>query len=125
MLDLVVAAVAIGVRTQGQVDAGFTGIALVNIVQLSISIKAFLSNWTNLEISTGAVSRIRAFTLDAPLSNSDETGTVLSAGWPKKGRIEFQNVTAQYEGSLHPVIRNLTLSIAPGEKIALCGATGR
>ncbi|KGO45062.1 ABC transporter, integral membrane type 1 [Penicillium expansum] len=121
---LYLAAVAIGVRTQGQVDAGFTGIALVNIVQLSISIKAFLSNWTNLEISIGAVSRIRAFTLDAPLSNSDETGTVLSAGWPKKGRIEFQNVTAQYEGSLHQVIRNLTLSIAPGEKIALCGATG-
>ncbi|KAJ6125118.1 hypothetical protein N7471_012435 [Penicillium samsonianum] len=129
VLDLVVAAVAImvvaiGVRTQGQVDAGFMGIALVNIVQLSISIKAFLSNWTKLEISIGAVSRIRAFALDAPLSDTDSTESVLPTGWPEKGRIEFQNVTAQYEGSPHPVIRNLTLSIAPGEKIALCGATG-
>ncbi|EKV04366.1 ABC transporter, putative [Penicillium digitatum PHI26] len=129
VLDLVVAAVAImvvtiGVCTKGQVDAGFMGIALVNIVQLSISIKAFLSNWTNLEISIGAVSRIRAFTLDVPLPSTDGTESTLPIGWPEKGRIQFQNVTAQYEGSPHPVIRNLTLSIAPGEKIALCGATG-
>ncbi|KAJ5498183.1 ABC transporter integral membrane type 1 [Penicillium expansum] len=104
VLDLVVAAVAImvvaiGVRTQGQVDAGFMGIALVNIVQLSISIKAFPLTgpiWKSPSV------RYLAFghSLDAPLSNADETGTALSAGWPEKGRIEFQNVTAQYEGSL-------------------------
>lgn len=130
VLDLVVAAVAvmvvsIGVRTQGQVDAGFMGIALVNIVQLSISIKALLSNWTQLEISIGAVSRIRAFTSDAPQWHANETESDLPTGWPEKGYIEFQNVTARYEGSAHSVIRNLTLLIAPGEKIALCGPSGR
>jgi ABC-type multidrug transport system fused ATPase/permease subunit len=117
--------VTIGVRTQGQVDAGFMGIALVNIVQLSISIKAFLSNWTQLEISIGAVSRIRAFVSDAPSSDSDGIESTLPVGWPEKGQIEFRNVTAQYEGSSQPVIRDLTLSIAPGEKIALCGPSGR
>lgn len=130
VLDLVVAAVAvmvvtIGVQTQGQVDAGFMGIALVNIVQLSISIKAFLSNWTQLEISIGAVSRIRSFVLDAPSTDSDEPETSLSPGWPERGHIEFQNVTAKYEGSPQPVIRSLDLSISPGEKIALCGPSGR
>ena len=130
VLDLVVAAVAvmvvtIGVQTQGQVDAGFMGIALVNIVQLSISIKAFLSNWTQLEISIGAVSRIRAFVLDAPSTDSDETESSISPGWPERGQIEFKNLTAQYEGSPQPVIRNLDLSISPGEKIALCGPSGR
>ncbi|OQD90867.1 hypothetical protein PENANT_c001G04474 [Penicillium antarcticum] len=129
VLDLVVAAVAImvvtiGVQTQGQVDAGFMGIALVNIVQLSISIKAFLSNWTQLEISIGAVSRVRAFVLDAPSSGSDEAGGDLPVGWPQRGQIEFQNVTAQYEGSSQQVIRNLNLLIAPGEKVALCGPSG-
>jgi ABC-type multidrug transport system fused ATPase/permease subunit len=117
--------VTIGVRTQGQVDAGFMGIALVNIVQLSISIKAFLSNWTQLEISIGAVSRIRSFVLDAPSSDGDGTEIVLHTRWPEKGQVEFQDVTAQYEGSAYPVIRNLTLSIAPGEKFALCGPSGR
>ncbi|KAJ5350728.1 hypothetical protein N7541_008455 [Penicillium brevicompactum] len=129
VLDLVVAAVAvmvvtIGVQTQGQVDAGFMGIALVNIVQLSISIKAFLSNWTQLEISIGAVSRIRAFVLDAPSTDSDETESSISPEWPERGQIEFKNLTAQYEGSPQPVIRNLDLSILPGEKIALCGPSG-
>ncbi|KAJ5770022.1 uncharacterized protein N7511_002073 [Penicillium nucicola] len=129
VLDLVVAAVAImvvtiGVQTQGEVDAGFMGIALVNIVQLSISIKAFLSNWTQLEISIGAVSRIRAFVLDAPSSDYNETESALPSEWPERGQIEFRNVTAQYEGSPQPVIRDLNLSIAPGEKIALCGPSG-
>lgn len=40
-----------------------------------------------------------------------------------KGRIEFRNVCFEYEPQ-HPVLSDLNLSIAPGEKIAIVGSTG-
>ncbi|KAL4902740.1 hypothetical protein BDW74DRAFT_186698 [Aspergillus multicolor] len=128
VLDLVVAAiavmvVAVGVRVRGGVDAGFLGIALVNIVQFSISIKALLSNWTQLEISIGAVARIRSFAKDTVGMSQDE-GVEIPPSWPERGRIEFCNVTASYEGSSQSVIRDLSLRIEHGQKIALCGRSG-
>ncbi len=38
--------------------------------------------------------------------------------------IEFRNVTFQYEGAETPVIRNLNLTISPGENLALVGLNG-
>ncbi|THC98398.1 hypothetical protein EYZ11_002117 [Aspergillus tanneri] len=130
VLDLVVASiavtvVAIAVRMKGQVDAGSLGIALVNIVQFSISIKTLLSNWTQLEISIGAVARIRSFAKDTVSADEPEHSHCdLPPIWPQRGHIEFQNVTARYEGSSNPVIKNLNLVIRNEEKIALCGRSG-
>lgn len=42
---------------------------------------------------------------------------------PCKGRIDFDNVSFAYADG-RPVIRNLTLSVAPGETVAFVGATG-
>ncbi|KAL4789301.1 hypothetical protein BDV19DRAFT_374334 [Aspergillus venezuelensis] len=156
VLDLVVAGiavmvVAIGVRLSGRssgLDAGFLGIALVNIVQFGINIKALLSNWTQLEISIGAVARIRAFAEDNAASSSssssrpgafredgtgngdddeEEEGDIdIPASWPAKGHIEFRNVTASYDssGRGQTVIKDVNLNIQHGEKIALCGRSG-
>ncbi|EFE30383.1 uncharacterized protein ARB_02755 [Trichophyton benhamiae CBS 112371] len=138
VLDLVVAAIAvivvsIAVQTKGKVDAGSTGIALVNIVQFSTTIKSLMANWTQLEISIGAVSRIRSFSTDTLLSRPREwspelkdeaAGPTISPSWPEHGTIEFRGVTAEYKINSTPVIKNLNLSIHKGEKIALCGKTG-
>ena len=40
------------------------------------------------------------------------------------GRIELKNVTFQYDPNAAPVLRDISLSIAPGQKIALVGRTG-
>ncbi|KAF9890446.1 hypothetical protein FE257_005851 [Aspergillus nanangensis] len=131
VLDLIVASIAvivvsIGVRLKGQVDPGLLGVALVNIVQFSISIKSLLSNWTQLEISIGAVARIRAFAKDTVPADDHEhpLSDLVPSTWPIHGHIEFQNVTARYEGTSQPVIRGLNLVIQHGEKIALCGRSG-
>lgn len=42
---------------------------------------------------------------------------------PCKGKIDFENVSFAYADG-RPVIRNLTLSIVPGETVAFVGATG-
>lgn len=42
---------------------------------------------------------------------------------PLKGAIEFRDVSFEYEAGV-PVLSNINLSIAPGEKLAIVGATG-
>ena len=52
----------------------------------------------------------------------DETNAPLFK--PGKGHIEFKDVTFKYSNQPHPVYRGLNISISPGEKIALVGASG-
>jgi ABC-type multidrug transport system fused ATPase/permease subunit len=40
-----------------------------------------------------------------------------------RGRIEFDHVTFAYDGE-HPVLRDVTFAIEPGERLAIVGATG-
>jgi ATP-binding cassette subfamily B protein len=41
-----------------------------------------------------------------------------------EGRLRFEGVTFAYEGSPEPILRDVWLDIAPGETVALVGATG-
>ena len=41
-----------------------------------------------------------------------------------QGRVRFENVTFRYFGAGEPVLKNVTFEAAPGESIALLGATG-
>ena len=41
-----------------------------------------------------------------------------------QGRVRFENVTFRYFGAGDPVLKNVTFEAAPGESIALLGATG-
>jgi ATP-binding cassette subfamily C (CFTR/MRP) protein 1 len=44
--------------------------------------------------------------------------------WPSAGAIEMRNVTMRYREGLPLVLRGLTLSVAPREKVGIVGRTG-
>jgi len=41
-----------------------------------------------------------------------------------RGELQFENVTLRYEGAERPALDNINLTIAPGETVALVGASG-
>jgi len=45
-------------------------------------------------------------------------------GWPSQGKIEFDQVHLRYREDLDPVLRDITLTIQPKEKIGVVGRTG-
>ena len=45
--------------------------------------------------------------------------------WPARGGIEFRQVTMRYREGLPLVLRGLTLSVAPREKVGIVGRTGK
>ncbi|KAF5553204.1 multidrug resistance [Fusarium napiforme] len=118
-LALVVISIAV---VQMDTSGGSLGLALFNIVGLGQSVKGVVFFWTSLEITLGAVARIRDFTQDT--KSEHESDTKPSADWPTRGEIHFTDVTLTHSTSLPPTISNLTLDIKPGSKMAICGRTG-
>lgn len=130
VLDLTVAALAIvlisvAVALRGRVGAGFAGVALYNIMGLSSAMKAAVTVWTILETSIGAVARVKAFAEQTPRENKPDESQAPPASWPKTGAIAFDNVTASYSEGLDPVLSGVSFTISPGQKVGICGRSGR
>jgi ATP-binding cassette subfamily C (CFTR/MRP) protein 1 len=101
VLDFIVAAVAtilivLVVVLKGKLSAGYVGVALLNVILFSQSIKLLIHWWTQLETHIGSVARIKTFTTDAISEDLEEEDQVPSASWPSDGKIEFKDVTACY-----------------------------
>ncbi|PWY87431.1 P-loop containing nucleoside triphosphate hydrolase protein [Aspergillus heteromorphus CBS 117.55] len=129
VLDMVVAGMAtlivgIAVGVPGSIGAGSAGLGLLNIISLSESLKQLISNWTVLETSIGAVSRVRQFQEDVQPEDRHDGYIETPPRWPERGDIRFFNVSASYRPDSPPVLNDVTLSIAAGEKVAICGPSG-
>lgn len=48
----------------------------------------------------------------------------VSADWPSKGKIEFKKVFYRYSIDNEPVLRGLSFSVKPREKVSVVGRTG-
>ncbi|KAI9691968.1 MAG: hypothetical protein M1820_009646 [Bogoriella megaspora] len=125
---LVVVVVGTAVALKSKIDPGFLGLALVGIMELGQMIEVLIIYWTQLETSLSAVSRIRSFSDDSPLEPQPTTSSQISAlkTWPSQGMLSIRNLQASYSpsSSASPVLRDITLDIAPGERIGICGRTG-
>jgi ATP-binding cassette subfamily C (CFTR/MRP) protein 1 len=96
VLDFVVATILIilVVALRGKLSAGYVGVALLNVVLFSQSIKLLITFWTQLETHIGSVARIKNFTTD-PATEDDETEDhIPPAHWPSQGKINFNDITA-------------------------------
>ncbi|KAJ6142470.1 hypothetical protein N7471_001923 [Penicillium samsonianum] len=120
------------VKLRNEVGTGYVGLAILNVITFSQSLSQILRNWAELETSIGAIARIRDFVTHTDSENKPGENEGLQAmdldlsSWPSRGAIEFQNVYASYKaGEDQPhVLRNLSLSIQPGQKIGICGRSG-
>ncbi|MFX0065430.1 MAG: ABC transporter ATP-binding protein [Candidatus Hermodarchaeota archaeon] len=83
--------------------------------------------WATNDMMSGFAACSRLFNAIS-VEDSEETESKLKE-WPEsfKGRIEFRNVTFAYgdgEANHPPILRNLTFTIEPYQRVALVGPTG-
>ncbi|KAM5475001.1 hypothetical protein MauCBS54593_001472 [Microsporum audouinii] len=128
VLDMVVAGIAVllivlVIKLRGTISGGYAGVALLNVIQFSQSIKLLITFWTTLETHIGAIARIKVFNETAQSEEKDTETTQPPDNWPAQGGIEFQSVSAEYRPG-EPILKNVTLTVAPGEKLGICGRTG-
>ncbi|KAF4332182.1 ABC transporter integral membrane type 1 [Fusarium beomiforme] len=143
-MEIVVIGVAIALRNW--VSAGLVGLAVVHVTTLAKSLSDLVMQWTEMETSLGAVSRIYRFTRETSREGQPDDGLwSLPEGWPRSGNVTFESVSATYEyanlvsmvnpcraneQSTHPqdvpslALSNITFTIKAGEKVGICGRTG-
>ncbi|EFX06639.1 ABC multidrug transporter [Grosmannia clavigera kw1407] len=130
VLDLVTAGLAtllmgLAVALRHSIDPGFLGVALVSVISFGAIAAGLIQNWTSLEMSLGAITRIRNFIDDVPAeAQSRDTEAKIPADWPSSGELVLRNVSASYDNGSHKVLNNISLAIPAGSKVAICGRTG-
>ncbi|KAH7329994.1 putative ATP-binding cassette transporter [Rhexocercosporidium sp. MPI-PUGE-AT-0058] len=128
-LDLLVMALAVilmslVVKLRSEISAGFVGLALLNVMSFNENLANIIKTWTNLETSLGAISRLISFSGHTASEKLPGENQTVPDNWPMHGSIEIKNVSASYTSDDNLVIRNLNMSIQPGEKIGICGRSG-
>ncbi|KAJ5218037.1 uncharacterized protein N7498_000136 [Penicillium cinerascens] len=132
VLNLIVAGITLllvgaSVALRTHVDPGLLGIALVMMMDLGLVLSELIQNWTLLETSLGAITRIKEFVEETPreeTSMAPQTHDELLE-WPTSGEIEFLDAGIAWRfGETKPLLNGINLRIEAGQKFGLCGRTG-
>ncbi|EGX93450.1 multidrug resistance-associated protein, putative [Cordyceps militaris CM01] len=107
------------------------GLSFLTLISFSQTVSLFVRYFTNMEISFGAVARIRAFERQTPVEQDSHDGSDLPPCWPRQGRIDFNGVTAKYSSkgddgvvTEHTALDQVTVVVEPGHTLGIIGRTG-
>ncbi|KAL2913256.1 hypothetical protein HK105_207258 [Polyrhizophydium stewartii] len=102
------------------------GLALSYSTSLGISINMVLTDAANLEAEFSTVERLNHYITYLPEEARREFDTdPKEKEWPTAGAIDISELDVAYPSRPdHPVIKNLTLEVKPGEKVGVVGRTG-
>jgi ABC-type multidrug transport system fused ATPase/permease subunit len=75
---------------------GAVGVGLVSLLGLNEQLALLVLSWTSLEVSLGAIARLRDFERDTPQERPTRGVNDSVSHWPTQGRIEVHNLQATY-----------------------------
>ena len=102
VLDLMIAGVAVVVIALTVVFRDTTsgaqaGVALNMILVANTTLLRLVENWTTLEISVGAIARLKSVVNETPQEEKRSDTLYPSDDWPQSGSIEMDDVTVSYK----------------------------
>jgi ATP-binding cassette subfamily C (CFTR/MRP) protein 1 len=129
VLDLMVAALAtilmmIVVGTRHEINPSLVGLGMLNVMTFNNNLTGLIKDWTQLEISIGAIARIRDFVRDTECEVKPREDVEPAENWPQSGALQIQSFSASYSETSVPVLHSISLDIKAGEKIGICGRSG-
>lgn len=116
------AAIALGLvvfYAVGKFSAGEFAAYIAALLMLIAPIKSLTSLNEMLQVGLAAAQSVFELIDTAPEADYGKAETLRA-----KGRLEFENVNLHYENAKRPALRDLSLVIKPGEKVALVGRSG-
>lgn len=129
VLDLFVAALALllvsfSLTMSGTTSSAAIGLALVNLIGFNQSLTMLVEEWTELETSLGAISRLKWFSKSTADENKPSEKDTPASSWPERGSVKLDHVSASYAEGSPPILRDISLEIEPGKRVGICGRSG-
>lgn len=108
----------------GRIDAGAAGLSLTYAVTFTENILWLVRLYSEAQQNMNSVERVKEY-----LEVEQEAQAIIPdsrppPNWPSKGSLTFINYTTRYRPDLEPVLKNITFSVLPGEKVGIVGRTG-
>ncbi|DBA72204.1 TPA: hypothetical protein ACH3X2_010602 [Trebouxia sp. C0005] len=122
--NIVVFGTAILVSVVLPVNAGLAGLAITAAINLTDNLSWFVRMATDLEVNMNAVERMVEYTSQPTEGSSQKSAWPPPRDWPHAGGIVIDNLQVRYREDLDLVLKGLSLSIKPREKIGIVGRTG-
>ncbi|KAK2028383.1 ABC transporter [Colletotrichum zoysiae] len=130
VLDLLVAAIAailiaLALMLRGSTTSGQIGMAMNLVLVANTTLLGLVTSWTNMEISLGAISRLKNLEANTPREDEPRESYMYSSvdAWPSSGIVECDDITVAYKpGNL--ALKNVTFKVSAGQKLVVCGRTG-
>lgn len=107
------------------ISASSVGLLISILPGISQSLAFMTPTIADLENELNSVERVWEYGVSIP----QEAPHIITekqppSNWPASGEIEFQDVSLRYRDNMPNVLKNLTFTAAPNEKIGICGRTG-
>lgn len=101
-------------------SAGNVGLALTQVFTLSHHIQWGMKQWAQLENNMTSVERALEYT---EIKEETTSGNKIK-NWPTEGNIRYEGVSLNYDNSKNPVLKDISFSVRPKQKIGIVGRTG-
>jgi len=108
----------------GKIDAGAAGLSLTYAVTFTENVLWLVRLYSEVQQNMNSVERVREY-----LEVDQEAAPVIpesrpTTGWPTEGAVEFNGYTTRYRPDLDAVLKEVSFSVKPGEKVGIVGRTG-
>ncbi|KAL6890779.1 P-loop containing nucleoside triphosphate hydrolase protein [Trichoderma evansii] len=120
LVALFLASVAVG-AVLTRADAGSTGIALTFAMSFNDIVNGILKKIIAVHSGLNSVDRISNYT---KIPSESMSGMEPPRDWPSEGRVLVDRLTAGYHAERPAVLRNISFSIDPGQRVGIVGRTG-
>lgn len=100
-----------------------TAVVLNYVLSITAVLASTVQFIASVEQEMASVQRILTYA-ELPVEGEGMTLHPPPESWPEEGAIEFKNVDLAYRPGLPDVLRDVTFSVRPGEKVGICGRTG-
>ncbi|KAL4887673.1 hypothetical protein BJY04DRAFT_212701 [Aspergillus karnatakaensis] len=108
----------------GRIDAGAAGLSLTYAITFTENVLWLVRLYSEVQQSMNSVERVKEYLEVEKEAPPVIEGSRPPSDWPSRGLVDFSNYSTRYRPDLDPVLRDVSFTVQPGEKVGIVGRTG-